>query len=132
MRFLEIDSDEGRVRILRGEALDDLAGAAADVEDRSAFDRIPVEDRLLLRPDRLRLSGEIPHHRLIGHFAGLGAARMHGMNLAEGALQMAAINMAVWGVHSARRRSIMVGIQRDGDSVANAAIDCNALFEEMR
>src|SRR5205807_6202534 len=39
---------------------------------------MPQEDRLLLRPDGLRLRGEVPHHRLVGHLLRLRTAGMHG------------------------------------------------------
>src|SRR3954467_14654703 len=38
----------------------------------------PGEDRFLLRPDRFRLRGEVPHHRLVRHLLRLRAARIHG------------------------------------------------------
>src|SRR5258708_5520669 len=83
MRFFEIDPDECRLRIFRSEPLSDLAGSASDIEHRSVPDRMSVEDRLFLRPDRLGLRGEIPHHRFIGHFLGLGTARMRMLHAAE-------------------------------------------------
>jgi hypothetical protein len=82
MLLLEVDPDERRLGIFRSQPLGDLGGAAADIEHRSASDRMSIEDRLFLRPDRLRLRGEIPHHRLIGHFLGLRAARMRMLHAA--------------------------------------------------
>src|SRR3954447_16991112 len=79
MRLLQIDPDEGRSVEAPGEARDDLARAAPDVEYKaSRRGRMPGEKRLLLRPDRLRLRGEVPHHRLVRHLLRLRAARMHG------------------------------------------------------
>ncbi|HSP34147.1 MAG TPA: hypothetical protein VLU46_07530 [Thermoanaerobaculia bacterium] len=56
--------------------------AAAGV-DHGAVQRVAVEDRLLLRPDRLRLRREVADHRLIGHFFRLRAARVHGRILSR-------------------------------------------------
>ena len=33
--------------------------------------RITAEQQRFLRPDRLRLRGQVPHHRLVGHLFGL-------------------------------------------------------------
>src|SRR4051794_8726580 len=77
MRLLEVDADERRIRKRCGESRGNFAGAASDVE-HAAFRRMALENRLLLRPDRLRLRGEVPHHRLVRHLFRLRAARMHG------------------------------------------------------
>src|SRR3989442_8820962 len=71
MLLLEIHAYKGRFRIFRRQPLGDLARSAPDIEHRSVSDRVTVEDRLLLWPNRLCLRGEIAHHRLIGHFSAL-------------------------------------------------------------
>ena len=52
---LQIDPHEGGTRILRGHPFRDLGGSATEVEHRSVSEGMPVEDRLFLRPDGLRL-----------------------------------------------------------------------------
>ena len=50
----------------------DFAGAAAGVQHARVVGKaIALEERLLLRPDRLGLRRESADHRLIGHFPGL-------------------------------------------------------------
>src|SRR5688500_7582710 len=76
MRLFEIDAGERGLRILRGQSGDDLAGPASEVEHRAVAQRMAIEDRLFLRPDRLGLRGEIPDHRLISHFFRLRTAAL--------------------------------------------------------
>jgi hypothetical protein len=79
--FLEIDAGERRLQEALEEPRGDLSGAAADVE-RRAGRRMAGEDRLLLRPDRVCLGGQVPHHRLVRHLLRLRAVRVvHGRPL---------------------------------------------------
>src|SRR5262249_15532725 len=93
MRLLEVDTDERRLRILRRQQQLDLPCSTSDVEDRSAADRMAIEDRLLLRPDRFHLRREVAHHRFIGHFPGLRAARAHAGTLTDGGTSCCVIRM---------------------------------------
>jgi len=77
MRFLEIDAGEAGVGKLLREPRRDFSGPAADVEDFATFERMPLENRFLLRPDRLGLRGEVANHRLVGHLPRLRAAAAH-------------------------------------------------------
>src|SRR5437870_13646991 len=60
--LIEIDADKDRGERLCGESGSDFTGPASDVEYRATADRMPLENLLLLRPDRLGLRSEVPHH----------------------------------------------------------------------
>ena len=69
----DVHPEERRGREGLGEPPGGLAGPAAGVEDaRRGRQGVPAQDGQLLRPDRLGLGGEVPHHRLVGHVLGVG------------------------------------------------------------
>src|SRR5262249_30751629 len=97
--FLEVDAEKRGAGVAFGEAHDDLAGAAAHVEHLGTLRQIVArEDGLLLRPDGLGLRGQGSHHRLVGHLAGLRAARVH-----ASASGIPSTARALGGVSTARR-----------------------------
>jgi uncharacterized protein (TIGR03790 family) len=75
--FFEVDADERRTAKRLGEANDDLGRSASDVEDaRAVRERMSIENRLFLRPNRFGLGREGPKHRLVGHLFLLRAVRI--------------------------------------------------------
>src|SRR3989440_2893108 len=81
-RFLEVDAE---ITGLRKEARDprsDLTRSASRVEDARALERrMPPEDGLFLRPDRLHLRRQVADHRFVRHLPCLWAARVHAREL---------------------------------------------------
>ena len=73
--FEDVDAHDVRIAVQVGKPARDLAGAAAQVQDAQRPGQpVACEQRLLLRPDRLRLPGQVARHRLIAHLPGLRIA----------------------------------------------------------
>ena len=82
VRFLEVDAEITGLRKESGDPRSDLSRSAPRVEDpRALWRRVPPEDGLLLRPDRLDLRRQVADHGLVRHLLCLRAARVHAREL---------------------------------------------------
>ena len=74
VRFDQIDTRDPRLREQLGHSRRDLSRPAPEIEDIARL--VAPHHRELLRPDRVRLGGKVPDHRLVRHLPGLrGAVR---------------------------------------------------------
>ena len=73
MALDDVDAEHRRARVERREPGGDLPRPATCVEDPDiVLEGVAAEERLLLRPDRDRLRGEVADHRLVRHLLCLG------------------------------------------------------------